>query len=135
MEREVYENELSKKLELYLHLCEKKIIDALLVIAVIIPVVLLFWPFVMWKDLMSVILRVIPSFAVQVLLLRVGKWNIIKVLPILIAGMFAVWGTYLYFTSPHWANATFWGSLIADYVSPFISSLVALFVCILVKKK
>ncbi|MBR5316831.1 MAG: hypothetical protein IKU39_02950 [Lachnospiraceae bacterium] len=135
MDREVYENKLSKKLELYLHLREKKIIDALLVIAVIIPIVLLFWPFAMWNDLMSVILRVIPSFAVQVLVLRVGKWNIIKALPILITGIFAVWGTYLYFTSPHWSNATFWGSLIADYASPFISCLVTLLVCILVKKK
>ena len=135
MDRESYENELSKKLELDLQLHEKKIIDALLVIAVIIPIVLLFWSFVMWNDLMSVILRVIPSFAVQVLVLRVGKWNIIKALPILITGIFAVWGTYLYFTSPHWSNATFWGSLIADYASPFISCLVTLLVCILVKKK
>ncbi len=113
----------------------KKTIDALLVIATIIPVVLLFWPFVMWNDLMSVILRVIPSFSVQVLVFRIGKWNIIKALPVLIAGIFAAWGTYLYSTSPHWINATFWGSLIADYVSPFISCLGALIVCILVKKK
>ena len=39
----------------------KKTINILLVVAVIVPVVLLFWPFAMWDDVMSVILRVIPS--------------------------------------------------------------------------
>ena len=113
----------------------KKTINTLLAVTVIIPIVLLFWPFAMWNNIMLVILRVIPSFAVQILLFRVGKWNIIKIIPILITGIFATWGTYLYFTSPHWVNATFWGSLIADYVSPFISCLSALIVCILAKKK
>ena len=113
----------------------KKTTNILMVFAVIIPLILLFWPFVRWNDAMSLILRVILSLAVQVLLYRVGKWNIIKVLPILIAGAFAMWGTYLYFTSPHWSNATFWSSLIADYVSPFISCLVALIACLLIKKK
>ncbi len=113
----------------------RKTINTMLVVAVIVPVVLLFWPFAMWNDVMSVILRVIPSFAVQALLFRVGRWNIVKVLPILIAGVFAVWGTYLYFTSPHWRNATFWGGLIADYVSPFISCLTALIACFLARKK
>ena len=113
----------------------KKTINALLVVAVIVPVVLLFWPFARWNDVMSLTLRVIPSLAVQVLLFRVGKWNIVKALPILIAGAFAAWGTYLYFTSPHWSNATFWDSLIADYVSPFISCVIALIACLLIKKK
>ena len=113
----------------------KKTINILLVVALIIPIVLLFWPFAMWNDVISLILRVIPSLAVQVLLFRVGKWNIVKALPILLTGAEAVWGTYLYFTSPHWSNATFWGSLIADYVSPFISCLVALAACLLIKEK
>ena len=113
----------------------KKTITILLVVAVIVPVVLLFWPFAMWNDVMSIILRIIPSLAVQVLLFRVGKWSVVKAFPILITGAFAAWGTYLYFTSPHWSNATFWGSLIADYVSPFISCLVVLLACLLIKKK
>ena len=113
----------------------KKAINILLVVAVIVPVVLLFWPFAIWNDVMSVILRVIPSLAVQVLLFRVGKWNIVKALPVLLTGVETAWGTYLYFTSPHWSNATFWGSLIADYVSPFISCIIALIACLLIKKK
>lgn len=113
----------------------KKTIDALLAAAVMIPVVLLFWPFAMWNDAMAVILRVIPAFAVQVLLFRIGKWNIVKALPALLTGALAAWGTYLYYTSPHWSNASFWGSLMADYVSPFISCAAALLICLLIKKK
>ena len=112
----------------------KKNIDAWLVVMVIIPVVLLFWPFAVWNDTIGVILRVIPSLAVQVLLFRVGRWNLVKVLPILITGAFAAWGTYLFFTSPHWSNATA-GDLIADYVSPFIGCIVVLLACLLTKKK
>ena len=107
--------------------------NAWLAVATVIPVILLFCPFAMWNDSVSVILRVIPSFAVQVLLFRVGKWNILKVLPVLIAGAFAAWGTYLYFTSPHWNNATFW-DLLADYISPFLSCLAALIFCKFVKR-
>jgi len=113
----------------------KKTINILLVVTVIIPVILLFWPFAMWNDVMSIILRIIPSLAMQVLLFRVGKWNIVKALPVLLTGTFAAWGTYLYFTSTHWSNATFWGSLIADYVSPFMACLVSLIACLLIKKK
>ena len=113
----------------------KKPIDRLLVAVVVLPVVLLFWPFAMWNDAMSVILRVIPSFAIQVFLFRVGKWKIVRILPLLIAGAFSAWGTYLYLTSPHWINATFWGSLIGDCVSPFLSCLVAFIACTLARKK
>lgn len=113
----------------------KKSIDALLAVAVVVPIVLLFWPFARWNDAMSLVLRVVPSLAVQILLCRIGKRNIVKALPILLTGAEAAWGTYLYFTSPHWSNATFWGSLIADYVSPFVSCFIALIACLIVKKK
>ena len=113
----------------------KKLINILLVVGVIVPVVLLFWPFAMWNDVTSLILRVIPSVAVQLLFCRMFKSNIVKTLPALLTGVFAVWGTYLFFTSPHWSNATFWDSLIVDYVSPFISCLIALITCLLIKKK
>lgn len=112
----------------------KKTVDILLIIAVIVPVVLLFWPFAMWNDVMSLILRIIPSLAAQILLFRVGKRNIVKSLPVLFSGAFAAWGTYLYFTSPHWSNAT-WDTLIADYVSPFICCFVVLSVCLIMNKK
>ena len=112
----------------------KKTTNILLVFAVIIPLVLLFWPFVEWNDAMSVILRIIPSVAVQVLLCRICKSYIVKAVPALLTGAFAAWGTYLFFTSPHWSNATV-GGLIADYVSPFICCIIVLGVCLLMKKK
>ena len=112
----------------------KKMINELLVVAVIVPCVLLFWPFVRWSDAMSLILRVIPCLALQILTYRVGKRNIIKVLPTLIAGAFAAWGVFLFSFSSHWSDATL-GVLIADYVSPFIACAIALIACMLIKKK
>ena len=112
----------------------KKTTNILLVFAVIIPLVLLFWPFAEWNDAMSVILRIIPSVAVQVLLCRICKSNIVKAVPALLTGTFAAWGTYLFFTSPHWSNATV-GGLIADYVSPFICCVIVLITYLLAKKK
>ena len=112
----------------------KKTTNILLVFAVIIPLVLLFWPFAEWNDAMSVILRIIPSVAVQVLLYRNCKSNIVRAIPALLTGAFAVWGAYLFFTSPHWSNATA-GDLIADYVSPFVACIIVLLGCWLAKKK
>ncbi len=112
----------------------KKTANILLAIAVVVPIMLLLWPFAAWDGAMSLILRVIPSLAVQVLLCRIGKRSIIKAIPALLTGAFAAWGTYLYFTSPHWSGATV-GGLIADYVSPFICCIAALIVCLLIKKK
>ena len=70
---------------------------------------------------MNLILRAITALSVQGLLCRVGKHNVIRAVPLILTGLFAFWGTYLYFTSPHWVHATFWGGLIAGYISPFIS--------------
>ena len=112
----------------------KKTINILLVAAVIVPVAFLFWPFAEWNNVMSVILRVIPSVAMQVLFCQMCKPNIVKTIPALLTGAFAMWGTYLFFTSPHWSNATV-GGLIADYVSPFICCGFVLVAYLLTKKK
>lgn len=112
----------------------RKIINIILLIAGILPIVLLLYPFAMWNDTMLLMLRIIPSFAIQILLCRIGKYKIIKGIPLLLTGALAVWGTYLFHTSPYWINATFWGSLMADYVSPFICCTVAFIVCLLVEK-
>ena len=113
----------------------KKTINILLLIVGIVPIILLLWPFAMWNDTMLLILRIIPSFAMQILLCRVGKHIIVKAIPLLLTGALATWGTYLFYTSSHWVNATFWGSLIADYVSPFICCIVVFIICLLTKKK
>ena len=111
----------------------KKTTNRLLIMATIIPIVLLFWPFAQWNTVMAVILRIIPSLALQALLCRIGKTNIIKAIPALLTGAFAAWGTYLYFTSPHWSNATA-GDLIGDYISPFICCILILLTYAFVKK-
>ena len=105
-----------------------------LVVAVIIPLVLLFWPFVMWNDTMDLILRVVPSLATQVLLCRIGRWKIVKAIPATLTGVFAAWGIYLYCTSPHWSNATL-GGLVINYISPFICCVIVLITCLFLKKK
>ena len=112
----------------------KKVTNILLVFAVMIPLVLLFWPFATWHGIMALILRMIPAIATEALVCRISKSNIVRAIPALLTGAFAAWGTYLFFTSPHWINATV-GDLIADYVSPFIGCIVILFACLLSKKK
>ena len=91
----------------------------------LVPLILLLWPFAQWGPAAELILRVISAFSVQSLLCRVGKHKIIKAVPQFLTGLFAFWGFYLYFTSPHWAHTAFWSGLIADYVSPFISCVIA----------
>ena len=111
----------------------KKTIDILLLVSVIVPVILLFWPFVMWNGAISLIFRVIPSISIQVLLFRVGKNNVVKIIPTLLTGAFALWGTYLYFTSEHWINVFVW-DFIADYLSPFICCLIVSIIGVFSKK-
>ena len=113
----------------------QKTINRMLVIISIVSMILLMWPFAMWNDVMLLILRIIPTFAIQILLCRVGKYTIIKMIPLLLTGGLAVWGSYLFYTSPHWINATFWGSLIADYVSPFICCVVTIIIWRFSKKR
>ena len=112
----------------------KKVINIVLGIIFFLSLVLLFWPFVMWNNTISLILRIIPSFAIQLLLCRTGKYIIIKFLPFILTGIHAIWGIYLYFTSAHWVNATV-GDLIADYISPFICCIFAYIVYLVMQKK
>ena len=112
----------------------KRTINILLIIAVILPIVLLFWPFVEWNDVVNLILRVVLSVALQALFCITFKTNFIKVIPAMLTGGIAILGTYLFFLSPHWSNATARG-LIADYVSPFICSVVVLVLFVVIKTK
>ena len=112
----------------------KTTFNVLLVPAVILPFVLLFWPFVQWNDTVSLILRVIPSLSAQILLCRVGKHIWIKAIPTVITGAVALWGIYLYFTSPHWVTATVCG-LLFDYVSPFTCCAAVLVVYLIITNR
>ena len=112
----------------------KKTVSILLVCIALGFIVLLFWPFAQWNDVMSVVLRVVPALAIQALICRIGKWNIIKAIPVVCTGAFAAWGTYLYFTSPHWAGATAL-DLIADYFSPFAACVLVFIPYLFFRKK
>ena len=47
------------------------------------------------------------------------KKEFVRAVPIAFSAVAALLGTYLYFTSEHWINATA-GDLLSDYVSMFI---------------
>ena len=78
-----------------------------LLLGTIVPLVLHFWPFAYWSGTTLVILRIIPALCAQALLCRIEKHAMLKVLPLIITGALAAWGSYLYFTSPRLPYAAF----------------------------
>lgn len=103
---------------------KKVIVNVLLVLGMIVPVVMLFWPFVSWGDTMSLILRIISSLSAQLLFCRVAKHRAVEAIPFLLTGAFALWATDLYMTSPSWSNTSFWKDYVADCLSPFLCCFV-----------
>ena len=69
---------------------------------------------------LSVLLRLGAAFCAQWLFARVFRKKWLRYLPVLLTAMAAVWGFFLYLTSPSWRNATF-GLFMADYASPALS--------------
>lgn len=115
---------------------KKPIVNVLLVLGVIVPVVMLFWPFVSWGDAMSLFLRILPSLSVQILFCRLAKQKAIEAIPFLLTGAFALWATDLYMMSPSWSNTSFWKDYVADCLSPFLCCLVVYLVSVfLVERK
>ncbi len=114
---------------------KKVIVNILLVLGVIVPVTMLFWPFVSWGDAMSLILRIIPSLSVQLLFCRLAKHRAVEAIPFLLTGAFALWATDLYMTSPSWSGASFWKDYIAECVSPFLCCLMVYMVSIFQKER
>lgn len=96
-----------------------------LAVGVLLPLVMLLWPFAMWGSAASLVLRVIAAFCGQILFCICRLPKGVKLLPFVGTLVMAFWGTWLYITSPHWINAEL-GDLLADYVSPAISCAVAL---------
>ncbi len=94
--------------------------NAALLLGVVLPLILLLWPFAQWGAEFSLVLRIIPALCAQLLACRSGKGDLLKLFPLLLTGAFALWGMYLYLTSDAWAQASFVG-LLADYISPFLA--------------
>lgn len=77
---------------------KKIVLNVLLSIGVIVPVTMLFWPFVSWGDAMSLILRIIPPVSAQILFCRIAKHKAVEAIPFLLTGVYALWATDLYLT-------------------------------------
>lgn len=65
---------------------------------------------------LCVILRILTAVFGQWLFLRLFQKKLLRAIPTLAAAMAAVWGFFLYLSSPSWVGATL-KSLFADYVS------------------
>ena len=109
-------------------------INMILAVSTVLPLVLLFWPFAQWGNAMSVLLRVIPAFSLQLLLCGMHKYRRIKFLPLLATGAASLWGIWLFHTSADWMHATL-GGLIADYISPFLACTAAYILFVFQKSK
>lgn len=92
---------------------------------IVLPLVLLLWPmpFIMWHPLIATMLRMIPAISAQILFCRFRKAAWLQIVPLVLTGLLAGWGTFLYFTSESWVNSSFMG-LLADYISPFIACVI-----------
>lgn len=63
-----------------------------------------------------VLLRIAGAVCLQWLFLGLWQKTLVRAIPSMAAGCFAVWGFFLYLTSPSWRGATF-GDLMADNFS------------------
>lgn len=84
--------------------------------------------------ILTLILHIIPALCIQILMCRTSWHPALKALPLILTTCFALWGFWLYMTSPSWQNATL-GRYFADYVSPAISCALVWIVCAAVKRK
>jgi len=69
--------------------------------------------------LLDFILRFVAAACIQYLSLRIARQELVRFLPLMLTFLLAVWGIFLFLTSPSWQNATL-GSLLADYVTPLL---------------
>lgn len=102
---------------------KKYIVNILLLLGTLVPLILLFWPFVSLGDTMSIILRIIPSICAQLLFCRVAKHRGGKAIPFLLTGAFAILMTDAYISSPAWNKASFWVAYVGEGMSPFLCCL------------
>lgn len=63
------------------------------------------------------LLRFLASLCLQLLTLRMGRKEIVCYGPMAAAFLIAVWGFFLFLTSPSWQGTVF-GAALADYLTP-----------------
>ena len=59
-------------------------------------------------------LKILGTLCCQWFFLRISKKKVLQVIPLMAAGIVAVWGFFLYLTSPSWLHATF-AHFVSDY--------------------
>ena len=78
--------------------------------------------------IIAAVLIGIAVVCIQLLFYRVMKPHWMKALPMVLAGCWLCWGTWLYFTSDAWANVKIW-SLLVGYILPFVCSFITWGIC------
>lgn len=69
------------------------------------------------------ILLIIIAISIQILFCRVFNWRILKIVPVFLTLLLALWGTWLYLTSESWMNAEF-SDLLCGYITPLIGCVI-----------
>ena len=79
-----------------------------------------FWPMAYWSSLTLVVLRITAAFWGQLFFCR-RRWMLpVRLLPLLGSSLLALWGGWLFCTSPAWGNTAFaW--YFWDYCSPALA--------------
>ena len=59
-------------------------------------------------------MKILGAVCCQWFFLRISPKKFIQAIPLMVSGIFAVWGFFLFLTSPSWIHATF-SDFLADY--------------------
>ena len=59
-------------------------------------------------------LKILGTLCCQWFFLRISRNKLVQAIPMMLAGILAVWGFFLYLTSPSWLHATF-AHFVSDY--------------------
>lgn len=98
----------------------KKRLDWMLGILFVGALLAHFWPMAYWSYPTTILLRVTAGFCGQLFFCR-RRWNLlIRQFPLLVTALLALWGGWLFCTSPAWSSATFSGYF-WDYGSPALA--------------
>ena len=83
---------------------------------------------------LNVLLRILAAVFIQLLFCRLGKKKtIVRWIPVMITGMAATWGFFLYLTAPSWINAGF-AAFFRDYAMPLLVCLCTILVRFAIKR-
>ena len=59
------------------------------------------------SDSLILLLRILGTVCCQWFFLRISKKKVVQAIPLMVSGIVAVWGFFLYLTSPSWLHETF----------------------------